>query len=865
MVNKKLYKRLSKFVIALMIVSPSLSGVAHAAIGDIINTTSKNIYDITSSKDVQALIADLKDGGGDQFLKESTDGKYYSPNDKLTVQTAEIVKLLKAANVSLTDSTAIKTYIKNNAAEIVADVKVETDKVATQTVDTSNYTKVTPVVSNVSVNSISDISPITTIVGTTPILPTTVPVTLSDGTTDVANETWTNIPDVTVAGTVTVDGILSVPTGKTWTLTDAQKSVSVKVTVNPVVSTKVNIFSTNIRPNSFGAIANLKLTTDGVKNFATATKYQLFDGVTKISAQAVLGSDTIVFPAKVTGDIVTVKLLDVDGTVLKTEEVVLGQYGTLTITPVSVQSVSATDGKVNVILNGAPTVEPEAEDFVITQKIGDGAATTVVPEGFYVDSKNNLLFTIPTVATTSSDQSVVYGVSYKNEASFKTVAFTIKGGTGINTIVTFPDKVFDQLIREAIYKPTGNLYKWDVEKITDIGYVGGNIGQPIISDISGIEYLTNLKVLFLHNTNINDISQLKGLTNLTQIDLGFTIMKSGEGTGTNITDISALKGLTNLTQLNLPYNNITDISALKGLSNLTDIDLSHNKIENLEPLRNLTNLKGLSLVDNQITNIEPLSELTNLTGISLADNQINNIEPLTKLTNLTLLNLNSNQIINIEPLAGLVNLTSLRLSTNQINDYSPVKSFYNSLTEVDFNLTDTFDATVITFPDKNLEKSIRNIIRRPNGNIFKGDVNTIWELDASDSNITDISGVEYFTKLNSLDLSNNQISNVEPLRGLTNLESVDLSNNQISNVEPLRGLTNLESVNLSNNQINNLEPLRGMTNLIYLNLAGNQLNNIEPLKGMTELVELYLDGNQITDYTSISSFYNNILYKDFTI
>lgn len=63
-------------------------------------------------------------------------------------------------------------------------------------------------------------------------LPQTVGVTLSDGTKDAANVAWdTTKYDGTKAGLQTITGTLSVPTGKTWTLTDAQKAVSVKVTV----------------------------------------------------------------------------------------------------------------------------------------------------------------------------------------------------------------------------------------------------------------------------------------------------------------------------------------------------------------------------------------------------------------------------------------------------------------------------------------------------------------------------------------------------------------------------------------------------------------------------------------------------------
>ncbi|MBU3101784.1 MULTISPECIES: DUF5050 domain-containing protein [Clostridium] len=246
MINKKLYSGLSRFIIASMIVT-SVSGVADAATEDIINTTNKKIYNVTSSKDVQALIEDLKDGGGDQFLKEDTDGKYYSPNDKLTAQSREIVKLLKAANVSLTDSTAIKTYIKNNAAKIVADVKVETDKVATQTVDTSNYTS--PKVANLTVSLVSAINATETL-GDTYTLPTTVTVILSDVTTKDLAVTWNKVASTTVAGTYTFTGVLTMVAGVVNT---DNLTVLATLTVNALTADNTPLYLGEVNGGTFSS------------------------------------------------------------------------------------------------------------------------------------------------------------------------------------------------------------------------------------------------------------------------------------------------------------------------------------------------------------------------------------------------------------------------------------------------------------------------------------------------------------------------------------------------------------------------------------------------------------------------------------
>lgn len=105
----------------------------------------------------------------------------------------------------------------------------------------------TPVVTLVSVTSVDTVKDVLVDNGTTADklgLPTTVAVTLSDGTKDAANVAWdTTKFDGTKVGDQTITGTLTAPAGKAWTLTDAQKTVNVKVTVKaadtqaPTIST----------------------------------------------------------------------------------------------------------------------------------------------------------------------------------------------------------------------------------------------------------------------------------------------------------------------------------------------------------------------------------------------------------------------------------------------------------------------------------------------------------------------------------------------------------------------------------------------------------------------------------------------------
>ena len=102
----------------------------------------------------------------------------------------------------------------------------------------------------------------------------------------------------------------------------------------------------------------------------------------------------------------------------------------------------------------------------------------------------------------------------------------------------------------------------------------------------------------------------------------------------NISDLTGLEFATNLTVLILWDNSISDISPVAGLTNLTDLALSRNSLSDISPVAGLTNLTSLILNDNSISDISPVAGLTNLTLLILNDNSISDISPLVANTGL---------------------------------------------------------------------------------------------------------------------------------------------------------------------------------------------------------------------------------------
>jgi internalin A len=170
----------------------------------------------------------------------------------------------------------------------------------------------------------------------------------------------------------------------------------------------------------------------------------------------------------------------------------------------------------------------------------------------------------------------------------------------------------------------------------------------------------------------------------------------------------------------------------------------------------------------------------------------------------------------------------------------------------------------VTFPDANLEAAVREAIGKPTGSIYDSDLEGLTSLNASNRNITDLTGLEYCTNLWVLRLSYNQIIGITPLDNLTSLTNLDLYGNQISNILPLANLTSLGILNLGRNQISNISPLSNLTSLVELYLWSNQISDLSPLANLTSLRILGLYGNQISDLSPLADLANltNLFLQD---
>ncbi len=257
------------------------------------------------------------------------------------------------------------------------------------------------------------------------------------------------------------------------------------------------------------------------------------------------------------------------------------------------------------------------------------------------------------------------------------------------TIINLSNNILEEAIRDKLVKPQGELTISDLESIITLSLSNRNL-----SNLDGIEYLTNIEELYLDNNSLEKVDKLSRATKLRT--------------------------------LHLQRNLISDISPLADLKGLEELSLNGNRIESLEPLKNLVNLERLYFTENNITDIEAIRGLVNLKSIYMKfGNKIRDYSPIVSyygnilekdffLTEEELENLLTNRqkpLLNIKELveeAGLREREELKLNGYYaISSYEQFKEFQKRGSIKDFDSI-SFGWTFVDY-DKEENKTFINV------------------------------------------------------------------------------------------------------------------------------------------------------------
>lgn len=394
-------------------------------------------------------------------------------------------------------------------------------------------------------------------------------------------------------------------------------------------------------------------------------------------------------------------------------------------------------------------------------------------------------------------------------------------------MVEFEDPGFEQIIRDAMDKPIGDIYESDLEQIKRLGIWNGSVllddakeGAPSsalknrdkLISLKDIQHLKNLEVLEIRSDSFTNYEYIVSLHSLKELSLGnsnndiawinqLSSLETLSLSGMSIEVLPPLNGLQNLKTLILPSSVISTSTGALELPNLEYLDLDSAEIEDLDFIKNLENLKFLNISwCTMLTDISGISGLTNLEILYMDRVRINKLNPLQGLSNLKEIEAESTHFENIDGLCGMDSLVHLVLGINNGTDLSALSTLTN-LEELSIETSDKRKCNSI-FP---YIAELENIEL----------INIVCDgyVDDTASNVADLSVLSPLESLQSLRILNGNITDISALTSLTNLESLNLVDNNVTDISVVLELPKLEYLNIAFNPIEDYSVLDQLDSL----------------------------------------------------
>ena len=399
------------------------------------------------------------------------------------------------------------------------------------------------------------------------------------------------------------------------------------------------------------------------------------------------------------------------------------------------------------------------------------------------------------------------------EADNETITFDLSYTVSVvadNQKIT-AGKNMSQELYDALKTATETAGDLSTAALRDVTFVYLDLSEyPEITDLTGLSYCTNLRVLNISGLKIqsgmSEICTLSKLEAFIARDCGLNTLADGGA--------PVLSTAVNLKLLDLSYNNFSNLNSVfkSGIryGKLSEVYLDHNRLDDISALSCAPAMVVLSLAENGLTteDLVGVAKFPFLIYLSLANNDISSIASLSNMKYLEELRLQGNRISDVRPLKKMINLKALYLGHNQI---------YQNIDFLDY-------------------------------------LSELRVLYLNDNQITDISSLVSLTKLAAINVSNNQLVSLATLEAYSDtLEEVYAENNNIARFDFVENMTGLRKLMLAGN-----DPvaedylstyLSGLTNLETLTLSDKPLTDLSFLNGMSKLIRLEVANCGLPSYS----------------
>ncbi|MGK7391470.1 MAG: leucine-rich repeat domain-containing protein [Candidatus Cyclobacteriaceae bacterium M2_1C_046] len=425
-----------------------------------------------------------------------------------------------------------------------------------------------------------------------------------------------------------------------------------------------------------------------------------------------------------------------------------------------------------------------------------------------------------------------------------------------------------------------------------------DISHTDVDDIQPVSNLNNLEEIHFDSTSIDSLDALEDINSLKRIysdDAGISrqeaaaFMQRNPGTLVIFASDRLFEWWKNLSpdwkKALLKHNVFVNKTApskeeLAALTRIDSLNLSNFGLYDLEPLNSFHQLFYLDISKNNISNIELLRNFEELKKVNISSNPVDTISALNQLKDLEEVKINNLNIGSLAPFYGLQELKIIFADHTDLDDETvreyeiehpgvviiyktdELKEWWSALDDrwheiFKVNLSSAFNSTKIDlhrilFLDRFIVDNEPISTLEPLSILLSPK-----EIYLSQLNISDLSFISDFERLETLKVTQMPINDLSPIANLQNLKNLNISDTPVRNPEPLAYLSQLEQLNISSTQVKNIKPIKCLENLRGLNIANTRVKRLKPLYNLAQLEELIIYNTKVSS-REVRKFQENL-------
>ena len=330
-------------------------------------------------------------------------------------------------------------------------------------------------------------------------------------------------------------------------------------------------------------------------------------------------------------------------------------------------------------------------------------------------------------------------------------------------------------------------------------------GCDNLKNVDALKNLTQLKEVKMDSLRaLESLEGFKALEKIsTELDLyGFDSIKN-------------LKGIQNfhkLQTLRISCDSVTDISSLKGLKSLKDLDINCNKLNNLKGIESLPKLEKIDVYAGIIKSLDGLKDLPALNNMVINCDKLNNLKGLEQAPNITNLKICSKDLEDTSKIRSLTKLKTLSLDgCSSIQKLQGLEKL-DFLEEIDLSGCSKLISLQGT-PNPNVFGTVSSYSRKENPGL---------EVNFSNcSSLKDITALKGISKIESLSFSGcPSISKTEGLESIE-IEDLSCHDCNINILQSLNNLKVKTLYLYLDKSMTSLEGLKAWKSVTNLNIDSN--------------------------------------------